>query len=142
MGSTFDDIMLINIRIINKTDEQLHRVSGTHSGTEGAFPETFSENNIDLIQFQAHPYRIEKTWVRDTSTKTIFEAAFSYKKGSEIIRFQTHFSYTYNRIFMHHQPRMNFSWKHSAVGLKDYRAEVSRRSDSYPYNYTVDFFIQ
>ena len=142
MNNKFADTMLINIRIINETDQQLNRISGTHTGTEGAFPDAFSSNNVEIIQFQARPHLRGDILIDHGVKKSIFEAQFKYLKGTEVISFETDFSYTYGVPFIHRPPKIKFSWGHGAAGFIQYHSEIKKHSNTYPYNYSVDFFIR
>ena len=82
MSNELTDIMLVNIRLINKTSQRLNRGHAEHNGLAGSFPPVLSENNVDLVQFKARPHLSSDILIQSGIKKTLFEARSTYAEGT------------------------------------------------------------
>lgn len=145
MSNELTDIMLVNIRLINKTSQRLNRGHAEHNGLAGSFPPVMSENNVDLVQFKARPLLSRDILIQSGIKKTLFEARSTYAEGTITIHMVTRLLYSYEYIPFRQAPKAIFYWEHNALSAGEQnmhcRSELKRHSNIYPYSYAVDFHV-
>lgn len=145
MSNPLIDVLLVNVRIINKASQRFKRAHAGHNGLEGAFPPVLSEKNIDLVQFKATPHLKGDILVDIGTKKTIFEAHATYTEGDIALEVETRLLYAYERLPFSQPPKAVFYWEHNAtsVGRQNIacRSFLRKHSRIYPYNYSIDFLI-
>lgn len=145
MSNELTDIMLVNMRLINKTSKRLNRGHAEHNGLAGSFPPVMSENNVDLVQFKARPLLSRDILIQPGIKKTLFEARSTYTQGTVSIHMETRLLYSYEYIPFRQAPKAIFYWEHNALSAGEQnmhsRSELKTHSNIYPYSYAVDFHV-
>lgn len=144
--NTIKNALIIKTRIINQSERELTRASYYHNAHNGFFPSLLQDSgSITISQFEANGDLNGDIVIDIGVKKTIFEASCTYQNEHLVYEIKTSLLYAYEYVAYQQAPKAFFFWTHSAesIGFENSiaRSALITHSNSYPYSYSVDFYL-